>query len=139
MALRLLDTNIVSYLFNGHSLAARYRPHLLGFTPAVCFMTVAELYEGAERARWAARRPAGILAAHVRRRAVRHGPVPRVGGDPGRPSAPADRGRGRLDRRHGSDPGRGPGHAQPGRLCRDSRPDHRHRSPLTHPRPVAAV
>src|SRR5438128_4320751 len=54
--MRLLDTNIVSYLFNGHTLAARYRPHLVGQTLAVCFMTVAELYEGAYRAGWGPRR-----------------------------------------------------------------------------------
>jgi tRNA(fMet)-specific endonuclease VapC len=52
VAVRVLDTNIVSYLLKGHSLAARYRPHLIGHTPAVCFMTVAELYEGAYRAGW---------------------------------------------------------------------------------------
>jgi tRNA(fMet)-specific endonuclease VapC len=52
VALRLLDTNIVSYLLKGHTLAERYRPHLEGHTLAVSFMTVAELYEGACRARW---------------------------------------------------------------------------------------
>lgn len=60
MATRLLDTNIVSYLFKGHSLAAKYRPHLAGYTMAVCFMTEAELYEGAFRARWAPRRLARL-------------------------------------------------------------------------------
>jgi len=52
VATRLLDTNIISYLFKGHSLAATYRPHLFGHTMAVCFMTEAELFEGAFRARW---------------------------------------------------------------------------------------
>ncbi|HTK76266.1 MAG TPA: PIN domain-containing protein [Gemmataceae bacterium] len=52
MATRLLDTNIVSYLLKGHSLATRYRPHLVGHVLAVSFMTVAELYEGAVRAGW---------------------------------------------------------------------------------------
>ena len=56
MATRLLDTNIVSYLFKGHTLAAAYRPLLAGHTLAVCFMTEAELFEGAYRARWGARR-----------------------------------------------------------------------------------
>src|SRR5581483_5798067 len=50
MALRVLDTNIVSYMFNGHTLVARYQPHVVGHTLAVAFMTVAELYEGAFRA-----------------------------------------------------------------------------------------
>jgi tRNA(fMet)-specific endonuclease VapC len=56
VATRLLDTNIVSYLFKGHSLAAVYRRHLTGHTLAVCFMTEAELFEGAFRARWGPRR-----------------------------------------------------------------------------------
>jgi tRNA(fMet)-specific endonuclease VapC len=52
MAVRVLDTNIVSYMYKGHPLAARYRPHVVGHTLAVAFMTVAELYEGALRAKW---------------------------------------------------------------------------------------
>ena len=56
MATRLLDTNIVSYVLKGHSIAARYRPHLAGHIPAAAFMTVAELYEGAMRAGWGAAR-----------------------------------------------------------------------------------
>ncbi|MBI3410648.1 MAG: PIN domain-containing protein [Planctomycetes bacterium] len=62
MGTRLLDTNIVSYLFKGHSLAAAYRPHLAGHTMAVCFMTEAELFEGALRARWGSRRWARLEA-----------------------------------------------------------------------------
>jgi tRNA(fMet)-specific endonuclease VapC len=53
---RLLDTNIVSYLLKGHPLGARYRPHLVGYAPAVSFMTVAEFYEGAMLAGWGNRR-----------------------------------------------------------------------------------
>ncbi len=48
----LLDTNIVSYLMKGHSLAERYRGHLEGRTLAISFMTVGELYEGAYRQSW---------------------------------------------------------------------------------------
>ena len=48
----LLDTNIVSYLMRGDRLAAPYRCHLEGKTLAISFMTVAELCEGAYRARW---------------------------------------------------------------------------------------
>ena len=68
MANRLLDTNIVSYLFKGHSLAAAYRSLLSGHTLAICFMTEAEMFEGAYRARWGARRLArleGLLATFV--------------------------------------------------------------------------
>ncbi len=54
MAERLLDTNIVSYMLKKHTLALRYLPHLTGYTPAVSFQTVAELYEGAFLAKWGA-------------------------------------------------------------------------------------
>lgn len=60
MATRLLDTNIVSYLFKGHSLAARYRTHLVGHILAVSFMTLAELHEGALLAGWGAQRWAAL-------------------------------------------------------------------------------
>jgi tRNA(fMet)-specific endonuclease VapC len=60
VATRLLDTNIVSYLLKGHSLAARYHRHIVGHVPAVSFMTVAELYEGALLARWGPRRWAAL-------------------------------------------------------------------------------
>ena len=66
MATRLLDRNIVSYLLKGHSLAARYQPHLVGHVPAVSFMTVAELYEGAMLAGWGARRWAALTALLAR-------------------------------------------------------------------------
>jgi len=60
VATRLLDTNIVSYLFKGHSLAKAYRRHLIGQTLAICFMTEAELFEGAILARWGSRRVARL-------------------------------------------------------------------------------
>ncbi len=56
MSTIVLDTNIVSYLMKGHSLAERYRSHLEGKTLAISFMTAAELYEGAFRASWGLRR-----------------------------------------------------------------------------------
>jgi predicted nucleic acid-binding protein len=62
VATRLLDTNIASYLLKGHPLAARYRPHLAGHLPAVSFMTVGELYEGAMTAAWGPRRWASLHA-----------------------------------------------------------------------------
>jgi len=48
----ILDTNIVSYLMRGHTLAEQYRPDLEGRTLAVSFMTVGELFEGAYRRNW---------------------------------------------------------------------------------------
>lgn len=57
MAVRLLDTNVVSYLTKGHPIASAYQPHLTGHTLAVSFQTAAELLAGAARAgRGAARR-----------------------------------------------------------------------------------
>jgi predicted nucleic acid-binding protein len=52
VAVRLLDTNIVSYQVKALPLAAVYHPHLLGHTLAVSFQTVAELLEGAAAAKW---------------------------------------------------------------------------------------
>ena len=63
MATRVLDTNIVSYLLKDHTLAEVYRPHLEGHALAVSFMTVAELFEGAARARWGKRRRAILESA----------------------------------------------------------------------------
>ena len=48
----VLDTNIVSYLMKGHSLAELYRPHLTGKLLAISFITVAEMFEGAYLAGW---------------------------------------------------------------------------------------
>jgi tRNA(fMet)-specific endonuclease VapC len=52
----LLDTNIVSFFMKGNPLVARYRPRLQGYPLAISFMTVAELYEGAYRAKWGRQR-----------------------------------------------------------------------------------
>jgi len=47
-----LDTNIVSYLFNHDTRAALYRPHIENNVAYLSFMTVAEMYFGADRAQW---------------------------------------------------------------------------------------
>ena len=60
MAVRLLDTNIVSYQMKGHTLAVAYQPHLVGHTLAVSFQTVAELREGAALAGWGAAKRATL-------------------------------------------------------------------------------
>ncbi len=60
---RVIDTNIVSYLMKGHTLAESYRPHLEGYRLAISFMTVAELFEGALRARWGERKRATLEGA----------------------------------------------------------------------------
>ena len=52
----IVDTNVVSYLMRGGSLAKRYRPHLQGRLSAIAFVTVGELYFGAEKAEWSRKR-----------------------------------------------------------------------------------
>ena len=52
LALRLMDTDVASFVLKGHSLAARYRRHLQGHRLAVSFMTEGELYEWGLRAVW---------------------------------------------------------------------------------------
>lgn len=48
----ILDTNIVSYLMRGGQLAQSYEPHLQTRLLSVAFVTVGELYFGAEKAKW---------------------------------------------------------------------------------------
>ncbi len=55
-AARLLDTNIVSYVMRGGELARGYAPHIRGRLLAISFVTVGELYFGAEKARWGEKR-----------------------------------------------------------------------------------
>jgi hypothetical protein len=47
VAVRLLDTNIISYFFRRHPLAAHYAQHRRGQVILVSFMSVAEMYEQA--------------------------------------------------------------------------------------------
>lgn len=59
MAVRVVDTNVFSFVLRGRPAAKKYIPHLSGHTLAISFMTVAELYEwGISRAwspaRWTA-------------------------------------------------------------------------------------
>lgn len=48
----VLDTNIVSYFFKGDTRAALYRPYLADAVVNLSFMTVAEMFFGAERGGW---------------------------------------------------------------------------------------
>jgi tRNA(fMet)-specific endonuclease VapC len=48
----ILDTNIVSYLMKGTPLAERYRLHIQGKLLSISFITVGELYFGAENRNW---------------------------------------------------------------------------------------
>lgn len=62
MSLRVVDTDVVSYLFRGREAAARYRPHVAGHTLLISFMTVAELYELTARRSWSGARLARLEA-----------------------------------------------------------------------------
>jgi len=48
----VLDTNVVSYLMKGGPLAEAYAPYGQGKLLAISFITVGELYYGAEHANW---------------------------------------------------------------------------------------
>ena len=48
----IIDTNILSYIMRGHELAGLYVPHLQGKLLAISFITVGEMYYGAEKGRW---------------------------------------------------------------------------------------
>lgn len=52
----LIDTNVVSYVMKGGRLGEAYTPHLLGKIVSISFITVGELYYGAEKAQWGTRR-----------------------------------------------------------------------------------
>lgn len=52
----MIDTNIVSYLMKGRPEARIYKPHLQGKVLAISFITVGELYYGAEKSNWGERR-----------------------------------------------------------------------------------
>lgn len=52
----ILDTNIVSYLMKGGPQAEAYAPHVQGKLLAIAFITVGEMYFGAENRNWGERK-----------------------------------------------------------------------------------
>lgn len=52
----LLDTDVASFVMENRPLAGPYEGLLRGHQPFICFQTVGELYEGAYRANWGAKR-----------------------------------------------------------------------------------
>jgi len=48
----ILDTNVVSYLMKGGPLGEAYTPHVQGRLLAIAFITVGEMYFGAENRNW---------------------------------------------------------------------------------------
>lgn len=60
----LIDTNIVSYMFNKNRLAERYETHLRDKTPVIAAQSIAELRFGAYRRNWGSKR-LGILESFI--------------------------------------------------------------------------
>jgi len=56
MELRVVDTDVWSYLYKGREEAKLYEPHLFGNVLVISFQTQAELLRGAVAASWRARR-----------------------------------------------------------------------------------
>ena len=52
----VVDTCVVSYLYNSHTLREAYRPHLEGNTWVISFATLSELFYGALKNDWGERR-----------------------------------------------------------------------------------
>ncbi len=52
----ILDTNVVSYLMKGGPFAEAYSPHVEGRFLAIAFITVGELYFGAEKRKWSVKK-----------------------------------------------------------------------------------
>lgn len=52
----MVDTNIVSYIMKGDRYAEMYAKDLLGKSLAIAFVTVGELYFGAEKKKWGDKR-----------------------------------------------------------------------------------
>lgn len=69
MTFVLVDTDVVSYLLNRHTLAIEFERLLIGSTPMISFITIAEMYRGALERKWGERRWIE-LRAHLRQFAV---------------------------------------------------------------------
>jgi len=65
----MIDTNVVSFLMQGGARAEAYMPHVEGHVLSVSFITVGEMYYGAEKAGWGERKRAK-LDAHLHNFAV---------------------------------------------------------------------
>jgi tRNA(fMet)-specific endonuclease VapC len=52
MGIRVIDTDVWSYLYKGRSEAKIYEPHLFGNILVISFQTQAELHRGAIAANW---------------------------------------------------------------------------------------
>jgi len=61
----MIDTNVVSFLMQGGARADAYMPHVEGHALSVSFITVGEMYYGAEKAGWGERKREN-LESHLR-------------------------------------------------------------------------
>ena len=52
----VVDTCVLSYIYNRHPLAENYRSHVEGNTAVISFMTLAELHYGTLKNDWGAKR-----------------------------------------------------------------------------------
>jgi tRNA(fMet)-specific endonuclease VapC len=52
----MVDTNVVSYVMRGDTLAKLYLPHLQGKLLTISFITVGEMFYGAKKKRWGERK-----------------------------------------------------------------------------------
>lgn len=71
MAIRVVDTDVWSYLYKQSSEAKLYEPHLFGNIPVISFQTQAELLRGAISAGWGARR-CQHLESRLRKYVIEH-------------------------------------------------------------------
>ena len=62
----MIDTDIVSHLMRGGHVADIYMPHLQGKKLAISFVTVGEMYFGAEKAGWGPEKR-NILESNLKR------------------------------------------------------------------------
>jgi tRNA(fMet)-specific endonuclease VapC len=62
----VVDTCVLSYLYNGHFLAENYRSHLEGNTAIISFMTLAELHYGTLKDNWGEQRRTRLMTYVVR-------------------------------------------------------------------------
>ena len=56
MAIRVIDTDVWSYLYKGHNEAKLYQPHILGNALVISFQTQAELLRWATASNWGQQR-----------------------------------------------------------------------------------
>ncbi len=71
MAIRVIDTDVWSYLYKRSAEAKLYEPHLFGNVLVISFQTRAELWRGALSANWGERRRQH-LESRLRRFGVEH-------------------------------------------------------------------